>query len=491
MAHRASLSPSMVNREDAGRAVDALLNFLRSEAKKRKAQLFEHDDLLYLNLTVRRYPSTSRFSPIRIPLPHTIHPLDPSQTSLCLIVNDALADSVRSTASAENLPVDSVISLSELRTDYVPYESRRRLCNSYDIFFTDRRITPILPRLMGNFFLKKKKFPLAIDMDRKGWPMAIRQACRCTLLYLRSGTCSVLKVGRICMDREQILENVMAAIEGAVEHVPKKWANVRSFHIRASNSVALPIYQALPELGMKIDMGVQEGNGKRGQDERKLKKQKRSKKMTGRIHEVNYINFDVKDGIGEEHEHLAVDEDSDDLYMVKKAKKNNVEKGKKCKVATDKEADGEEKKGGGEFTDLDGKKKKRKRTKKIVDDKDVDLASAAEVGDNGEGKELHAKKKVRKIVKKGKDKEDSKGIHQGNSEDCNGGGVVEEATNIMNVDAVAYEDPNLKEGVKNNGKKNKGFKKVNQHKLNSLKDKVEVGTLKKKKSKALKSKTAA
>ncbi|KAG0456398.1 hypothetical protein HPP92_024186 [Vanilla planifolia] len=375
MANRASLSPSMVNREDAGRAVDALLNFLRSEAKKRKAQLFEHDDLLYLNLTVRRYPSTSRFSPIRIPLPHTIHPLDPSQTSLCLIVNDALADSVRSTASAENLPVDSVISLSELRTDYVPYESRRRLCNSYDIFFTDRRITPILPRLMGNFFLKKKKFPLAIDMDRKGWPMAIRQACRCTLLYLRSGTCSVLKVGRICMDREQILENVMAAIEGAVEHVPKKWANVR--------------------------YGCSGGNGKRGQDERKLKKQKRSKKMTGRIHEVNYINFDVKDGIGEEHEHLAVDEDSDDLYMVKKAKKNNVEK-------------------------------------------DVDLASAAEVGDNGEGKELHAKKK-----------EDSKGIHQGNSEDCNGGGVVEEATNIMNVDAVAYEDPNLKEGVKNNGKKNK------------------------------------
>ena len=58
------------------------------------------------------------------------------------------------------------------------------------------------------------------------------------------------------MSPDQIVDNVMAAIEGAMAHVPKKWANVRSIHVKAVNSVALPIYQALPELGLKIEVPV-------------------------------------------------------------------------------------------------------------------------------------------------------------------------------------------------------------------------------------------
>ncbi|WOL03625.1 hypothetical protein Cni_G12345 [Canna indica] len=44
----------------------------------------------------------------------------------------------------------------------------------------------------------------------------------------------------------------MTVIKGAAERVPKGFANMRSILIKASGSVALPIYQAVPHTGLKI-----------------------------------------------------------------------------------------------------------------------------------------------------------------------------------------------------------------------------------------------
>jgi ribosome biogenesis protein UTP30 len=63
------------------------------------------------------------------------------------------------------------------------------------------------------------------------------------------------------MEEEEIVDNVMAAVEAAVEKVPKKWANVRALHLKAVDSVALPIYQVVPELGMKIEVPENVGSG--------------------------------------------------------------------------------------------------------------------------------------------------------------------------------------------------------------------------------------
>ncbi|KAL0921020.1 hypothetical protein M5K25_008046 [Dendrobium thyrsiflorum] len=324
----------MLSREEAGLAVDALLGFLRARAKQRKAQLFEHDDFLYLHLSVRRFPSTSRLNPYRIPLPHSLHPLDPSRTSLCLIADDSLAETARSTAAAEKLPFDSVIPLSELRTDYVPFESRRRLCDSYDIFFAERRIITLLPRLIGNYFFKKKKIPLAVNISRPGWPEAVRQACSSTLLCLASGTGIGMKVGRVSMDREEIIDNLMAAIEGAVNHVPKKWANIRCMYIKGVQSVALPIYQVVPEIGMKIEVGsrdkaepldgmvVQKRDVKSGS-----KKRVGSKKGRGRIHDVDYVGGELVDCSEDDDEEVADEQVNDELGMKKKKKRKKDGKG--------------------------------------------------------------------------------------------------------------------------------------------------------------------
>lgn len=54
------------------------------------------------------------------------------------------------------------------------------------------------------------------------------------------------------MSEEECAANVAAAIQGALQHIPRKLANVRALHLKMADSAALPIYQALPEVPMRI-----------------------------------------------------------------------------------------------------------------------------------------------------------------------------------------------------------------------------------------------
>ncbi|KAG1347059.1 putative ribosomal L1 domain-containing protein 1-like [Cocos nucifera] len=291
---------------------------MRARAEQQqKAQLLDpDDDLLYIVLTLKRIPPKSRLNPYRIPLPHPLHDL--ASTSTCLFLDDRdRSGRRRSSSSLTNaaaaldrarslsLPLADAIPLSALAADYRPFEARRRLCDSHDLFFANRAVLPLLPRLLGKRFFKKKKHPLALDLSRSGWPEQLRACLRSTLLHLRAGSCSVLKVGRLSMARDQIVDNVTAAIEGAMAHVPKKWANVRSLHVRAVNSVALPIHQAVPELGLKIEVPAPRmpqkkdemeedaeesiGEGEIVQEEEKQKLEEMRKKGR-RIHELPYMD---------------------------------------------------------------------------------------------------------------------------------------------------------------------------------------------------------
>ena len=44
-----------------------------------------------------------------------------------------------------------------------------------------------------------------------------------------------------------MVANALAAIAGAVEVIPRKWANVQCIYMKTIESVALPIYNAMPE----------------------------------------------------------------------------------------------------------------------------------------------------------------------------------------------------------------------------------------------------
>ena len=171
------------------------------------------------------------------------------------------------------------------------------------MFFADKRVVPLLPRLLGKKFFKRKKVPVPLDLKKGNWKEQVERACSSALFSVGTGTCSVVRVAKVAMAREEIVANVVAAIEGVVEAVPRKWGNVRSFHVKLLESLALPVYQKVPDVRLRIEGGKGEGEGRVVEEEGKKKA-----KRKGRIHEVRYMDSEV----GEDHVEDELGSDDDD-----------------------------------------------------------------------------------------------------------------------------------------------------------------------------------
>jgi len=139
-----------------------------------------------------------------------------------------------------------VIGLSKLRSNYKPFEAKRQLCNSYDLFLTDSSILHYLPKLLGKTFFKKKRQPIPIDLNQKNPTKEIERVLNSTFLYLTGGACCAIRIGRTSFSLEDLVDNVLEVTYSAVQKIPKKWKNIQSLHIKTSNSLALPIYSAVP-----------------------------------------------------------------------------------------------------------------------------------------------------------------------------------------------------------------------------------------------------
>ncbi|KAI3750625.1 hypothetical protein L2E82_21320 [Cichorium intybus] len=283
-----------ISTSTATQAVDALIKWKNTQSDSHNPQLLPQDDFIYLILTLKKIPQKGgingvRTNPNKIPLPHPLISAT-SFSELCLIIDDRPKSNLTSQIAKKKIKEDGisvtkVIKLSKLKTDYKPFEAKRKLCDSYEMFFADKRVIPLLPKLLGKQFFKKKKLPLPVDLSHKNWKEQIERACSAALLFFSTGTCCVVRVAKASMERDEIVENVSAAIDGILEFVPKKLSGVRSLHLKFSESVALPLYQSLPDIKLRIE-GIKEQKVEQevmGIEE--VGKKKKSKK--GRIHEVN------------------------------------------------------------------------------------------------------------------------------------------------------------------------------------------------------------
>ena len=151
-------------------------------------------------------------------------------------------------AQADACGVTKVIGVSKLKANYKPFEAKRRLCASFDLFLSDDRILPLLPPLLGKQFFKKKKQPIPVSLagPRGDWAAEVKRATASTSLVLGGGACSAVRCARSTQAAGQVAANVMAAAAGVVHYVPRGWANVRSMYLKTSASVALPLYTCLP-----------------------------------------------------------------------------------------------------------------------------------------------------------------------------------------------------------------------------------------------------
>ncbi|OWM78765.1 putative ribosome biogenesis protein C8F11.04 [Punica granatum] len=389
---------SSVSSETVERAVQALFKWRDAKSETEKPQLLQQDEFFYLILTLKKIPAKGRTNPFKIPIPRPL--IDPQLSEICLIIDDGpksnlTKDAAQKKIKAENIPVSKVMKLSKLRSDFKAFEAKRKLCDSYDLFLADRRVLPVLPRLLGKQFFKKRKIPISVDLKHKGWKEQIENVCGSALMFLGSGTCSVVKVGKASMGKKEIAENVLAAINGVAEVVPRKWRNIRSFHLKMLESLALPIYQTVPDLKLKIEGVDDKGEALDGEevneeDAKESVVQKKKAPKRNRIHEVRYMDTNLDDedeednGVGsaeitgKKRKKVDDKEESGGLTELSRAKKTSKVKGdggnkekkieasKKSKKSNEEDVVNKRKKGGlpikGEG-ELVGKKEKKSTTK--------------------------------------------------------------------------------------------------------------------------------
>nr|XP_018621941.1 ribosomal L1 domain-containing protein 1-like [Nicotiana tomentosiformis] len=279
-----------INEAQVLKAVNALLKWKKLQSKNQsllsdeaaeqeeetEAEVLE-ENFIYLMLTLKKIPPKELTTPHKILLPHPLfHPLE-SFSNICLIIDDRPkkplnsksnlyaetmqknkphlskskldVETVQKKIKAEGIPITKVLKFSKLKAEYKSFEAKRELYGSYELFLTDKRVVHLLPGLLGKqFYKKKRKVPVPVDLrGNSSWKEEIERACASSLLCLGNGTCSVLKVGRGGMESGEVMENVLAAIEGIAEFVPKKLGGVRAFHLKFSDSLALPVYENLPD----------------------------------------------------------------------------------------------------------------------------------------------------------------------------------------------------------------------------------------------------
>ena len=275
------------------KAAKALLK--HAKANKKSGDLLgeqEHAAIWLQISTATINPVQKAPKPNKILLPNALMAED--RTEICIFTKDPQSDYKKSLLAAVD-PVKKVIGVSKLKTKYKQYESKRQLCSSYDVFMADDRIVPLLPPLLGKQFFAKKKLPIPIDMTSKDIGAEISKAMKCTVFYPASGTCTSVKVGVCSQTAAEVVENIMAALPKIVEKIPKKWVNVKSIHLKSSESLALPIYVALTDDAVQETADEVLAAGKRvadvESDQKSAKRSKPSNKTKKNISDEDFIDI--------------------------------------------------------------------------------------------------------------------------------------------------------------------------------------------------------
>lgn len=290
------------------KASTALLRHVKEETKRlqdlssRKSLLPASDEVsdsdaedvqsIWLNLTTKQHiVDKNRLKPSKIAVPHSLN--DSSSLNICIISADpqrALKDTVADPTFPTSISskITKIIGYTKLKARYRPFENRRGLLSEHDVFLADDRIITRLPDTLGKVFYKgtaKRPIPIHIAQENRvdgkrvktkkqripkeekhasvASPAVvakeIEKALNSVPVSLKPGLSVSVRVGNTNLTPQQLADNVGIVAQGIIEkHVVKGWRNVKSIHIKAPNSAAIPIWLA-DDMWVEDERVVEEG----------------------------------------------------------------------------------------------------------------------------------------------------------------------------------------------------------------------------------------
>jgi len=272
------MKKNQLDKAQVKRAVRALMtHHQKTTAEKAKEMstkaLLEEDDTFSLVISWKKMKEQKNvgkhgvgplLKPIVIPLPHTLH----ANAEICVFTKDPQKEWKEKFLKAAVSNVEKVVGLTKLRKNYKTFEAKRRLCTSYHLFMADDSILPMLSKLLGKEFFSRKKIPIGINLKKKNIGDVIARARDATYLTL-TGACSSVKVGLTSFTEDQVVANIFAV----ASCLGKKWKNVQSINIKTTESIALPIYNSLPEL--RDPVAVEEKKARKAAEKAEKEKQEK------------------------------------------------------------------------------------------------------------------------------------------------------------------------------------------------------------------------
>ncbi|XP_029934124.1 ribosomal L1 domain-containing protein 1 [Myripristis murdjan] len=234
-----------LDRSQAKKAVQALQAFLKSKSTRDSLFLDETQQISLL-FTLWKIPRQAQT--IRIPLPHGQRP---DTDEVCLFTRDEpnMTSDQTQRFYKKLLEERGVKSISEiipykvLRTEYKPYEAKRRLLGNFDLFLSDDRIRRLLPSHLGKHFYERKKEPLCVNLQSKQLARDIQRVIQgSSMKVTNKGCCCMARIGHSGMTADEVTDNIEAAVKTVVSKLRTKGPVIKLIHLKSQTSVALPIY---------------------------------------------------------------------------------------------------------------------------------------------------------------------------------------------------------------------------------------------------------
>ncbi|KAM6951131.1 ribosomal L1 domain-containing protein 1 [Aplochiton taeniatus] len=227
------------------KAALALQAFLKSKSTT-DSLLLNDSHQISLLFTLWKVPKKSQI--IRIPLPHG---LGQDVDDVCLFTKDEPNMTTEQTQrfykklmeerGVQN--ISEIIPLKMLKTEYKPFEAKRRLLGNYSMFLSDDRVLRLLPSHLGKHFYERKKDPLSVNLLSKQLARDIQRTIQGTRITItKKGCCCMARVAHSGMTADQMVENIEATVNTVMAKLLMKGKAIKILHLKSQSSVALPIY---------------------------------------------------------------------------------------------------------------------------------------------------------------------------------------------------------------------------------------------------------
>ncbi|PIK44599.1 putative ribosomal L1 domain-containing protein 1 [Apostichopus japonicus] len=245
----------MATKFNIHQTIEALLAFTKQAKKQKSGEakeilLADENDQFEIQVSVWIVGGT-RTKTVPIQLPHNMYQKD---RDALLFVKDIekkrpefTEQHFKDLLSDKDVEgVSKVMPIRVLKREYRPFEARRNLARSYDLFLTDVKILGCLSDHLGKEFYKRNKYPVAVDLDKKDLNKEISRAISAAYINLSNkGSCSSVHIAHTGMSTQDIGENVEKAINTIGEKIHGGWDNIKTIHLRTNSSVSLPVYTNL------------------------------------------------------------------------------------------------------------------------------------------------------------------------------------------------------------------------------------------------------